>query len=102
LQIGDITGRLKNLANEIQKPIFLLSQLSRETRHHNRPTLFDLRESGAIEQDADTVFLMYYDEETGNTEIIVAKCREGEALFTINTRFNKEISTIYEIEPEAF
>lgn len=63
LEIGEITGSLKRLAKELNIPILLLSQLSRalETRDDKRPILSDLRDSGSIEQDADTVIFVYRD-----------------------------------------
>ncbi|MEG1548281.1 MAG: replicative DNA helicase [Clostridia bacterium] len=83
-EIGEVTRSLKILARELQVPIVLLSQLSRgpETRQDHHPMMSDLRESGAIEQDADVIMLLYrqavYDTEADNTtEIIVAKHRNG-------------------------
>ncbi len=83
-EIAEITRALKILAREMEVPIVLLSQLSRgpETRSEHRPMMSDLRESGAIEQDADLIMLLYreavYDPDADNTtEIIVAKHRNG-------------------------
>ncbi|MDL2258836.1 replicative DNA helicase [Eubacteriales bacterium OttesenSCG-928-K08] len=87
-EISDITRSLKILARELDVPVVLLSQLSRapESRKDNkdghRPMLSDLRESGAIEQDADIVMLLYrdqvYNDEADNVaEVIVAKHRNG-------------------------
>jgi replicative DNA helicase len=85
-QIEGITRGLKALAKELEIPIIALSQLSRacEARPNKRPMLSDLRESGAIEQDADIVLMCYRDEyynpnspEAGTAEIIVAKNRQG-------------------------
>lgn len=84
-QIAKISRRLKTLARELQVPIVALSQLNRavESREDKRPRMADLRESGAIEQDADMVLLLhrpeYYDanDQPGIAELIVAKNRNG-------------------------
>jgi len=85
-EVSEMTRALKILARELDVPIILLSQLSRasEARTDHRPMLSDLRESGAIEQDADIVMFLYRDElfnkdtpDKGITEVIVAKQRSG-------------------------
>ncbi len=114
-EVSDISRSLKALARELQVPVIALSQLSRlvEQRENKHPMLSDLRESGAIEQDADVVMLLYresyYDEtakqaaeETGSErlEINIAKHRNG-ATRKVFVAFEGATNALYNIETKA-
>ena len=105
-EIADISRNLKILAKELKVPIIALSQLNRglESREDKRPKLSDLRESGAIEQDADIVMFIYRDEvyyenseQQGVAEIIVGKNRHG-AIGKIELFFRKEFTQFKDLQ----
>lgn len=99
-QVAKISRRLKTLARDLDVPVIALSQLNRaaENREDHRPRMADLRESGAIEQDADIVILLhrqdYYDpnDNPGTAEVIVAKNRNG-GTATLRLVFDKPTMT---------
>lgn len=105
-EISEISRSLKSLARELKVPLIALSQLSRgvESRQDKRPMLSDLRESGALEQDADIVAFLYredyYDKETENqhvTEVIVAKHRNG-PVGVVRLYFKNEFTLFLNLE----
>lgn len=106
-ELGAISRSLKGLAKELNIPIIVLSQLSRapESRSDHRPQLSDLRESGALEQDADVVLLIYRDdvynkesEQQNTAEIIIAKQRNG-PIDTVRLAFIKERTKFENYDP---
>ena len=111
-EISEITRTLKMAARELEIPIILLSQLSRqsETRKDHRPMLSDLRESGSIEQDADMVLFIYRSDmyndipqnerEQDIAEIIIAKNRSGKC-DTIKTKWVGSITSFLNLERDA-
>ena len=111
-EISDITRTLKMAARELEVPIILLSQLSRqsEQRKDHRPLLSDLRESGSIEQDADMVIFIYrsdmYNDVPENqrekdiAELIIEKNRSGKT-GTIKTKWVGSITTFLNLEKDA-
>ena len=111
-EIASISRSLKGLAKELNVPIVALSQLSRasETRADHRPQLSDLRESGALEQDADVVMFIYREEQyrdadgnpnqdaEGTAEIIIGKQRNG-PVGTAKLAFIKEHTRFENLAP---
>lgn len=105
-QVAAMTKRFKSLAKELRIPIILLCQLNREQDKEKRaPELRDLRDSGAIEQDADIVLMLQRDkfaeseEDARKTTIWVRKHRNGE-VGKIETMMDKTYTNIYEINPK--
>jgi replicative DNA helicase len=108
-EVSSISRSLKGLAQELRVPVVALSQLSRAPtgRANHRPVLSDIRDSGAIEQDADVVMFIhredYYDKETEQkniAEIIIAKQRNG-ALGTVQLGWRGELTWFVDLSPAA-
>lgn len=105
-EVSEISRGIKSLARELEIPIMALSQLSRnvESRPNKEPVMSDLRESGSIEQDADSILMMYredyYDEFTENKGILnvfIRKNRNG-PVGGADLKFEKQHMKFYDVE----
>ncbi|MET0794083.1 MAG: DnaB-like helicase C-terminal domain-containing protein, partial [Polyangiaceae bacterium] len=110
LRIASYSSGLKGLAKQLGVPVVALAQLNRsvEQRPNKRPTMADLRDSGAIEQDADTIMFIYRDEyyfkdspDKGIAELIIAKQRNGPT-GKVMTKFTGEYTRFDNLAPEEY
>jgi replicative DNA helicase len=102
VRVGEISRGFKLLAKDRHVPVVLLSQLNREIEHRqgNRPQLSDLRDSGAIEQDADIVMFIHRKMEDSSSSLVIAKHRNGPVL-DMGIQYHPELTRYVEMERET-
>lgn len=98
-EIAEISSEFKRMAKELKMHVILLSQLNRKTEEKRRPTMADLRESGAIEQDASNIMLMWNLKTEGEKGLSVEKNRQGK-LGGVVLKFNGDLMTFEETDKD--
>lgn len=100
-EFAEMSRGCKKLSREFKVPVLLLSQLSRGDKQRRRPELWDLKETSALEQDADQVWFLYHENDTdGKVELLVRKARSGPT-GTVELMFEKHIVRFYDPQTQG-